>query len=178
MASAPQESAKNGMARPSESGLHDDKGQALVELALVVPLLTLIFVGAAEVGRIAYAAIEVNNAARAGVAYASQSHTTADDTNPSNLALIKLAATQEAPDVSGMTVSVSNSCSCATVPSTGPVTYTPITCLTALTTCPSPGRIMDTVQVNTTATIDTAFHFPGIPNSLTLRGQAIMNTEQ
>ena len=159
--------------------VHEDSGQALVELALVVPLLTLIFVGAAEVGRIAYAAIEVNNAARAAVAYASQSHTTADNTNPANLALIQLAATQEAPDVSGMTVAVSNSCSCATVPSTGSVTYTSIACgATALTSCPSPNRIMDTVQVNTSATIDTAFHFPGIPNSLTLRGQAIMNTVQ
>lgn len=172
MKSASRKSARR-RASTARHGLREDSGQALVELALVVPLLTLIFVGAAEVGRIAYAAIEVNNAARAGVAYASQGHTTAGD-KPN----IQLAATKEAPDVEGMTTDVSNTCSCATVPSTGPVTYTPIACPTALTTCPSPGRIMDTVQVNTTATIDTAFHFPGIPNSLTLRGQAIMNTVQ
>lgn len=173
MVSALEQSAGKGAALARRRNLRDDAGQALVELALVVPLLTLILVGAAEVGRIAYAAIEVNNAARAGVAYASQSHTAASDT-PN----ITLAATNEAPDVSGMTVTAANACSCATVPAGGGVSYTPITCSTALTSCTSPGRIMETVQVNTTATIDTAFHFPGIPNSLTLRGQAIMNTEQ
>lgn len=178
MALASAKFAKKGKASPLGCSMREDAGQALIELALVVPLLTLIFVGAAEVGRIAYAAIEVNNAARAGVAYASQTHTTADSTSTTNLALIQLAATQEAPDVQGMTVAVSNTCSCATVPSVGTVTYTPIACLTAKTTCPSPGRIMDTVQVNTTATIDTAFHFPGIPNTITLRGQASMNTEE
>ncbi|GGA61224.1 hypothetical protein GCM10011507_10900 [Edaphobacter acidisoli] len=142
-----------------------DAGQALVELALVVPLLTLLFVGAAEVGRIAYASIEVNNAARAGVAYASQSHTTASDT-----ANITLAATTEAPDVQGMTVSESNSCTCSD--------GTSITCVTAGSNCISPARINEFVQVNTTATISTSFHFPGIPSTLTLRGLAIMRTEQ
>lgn len=149
--------------------LREEAGQALIELALVVPLLTLIFVGALEVGRIAYAAIEVNNAARAGVAYASQTHTTAS-TDPSNLPNIQLAATTEAPDVTGMTVTVSNSCTCSD--------GTPITCATAGTACVSPAFNQVTVQVNTAATINTAFHFPGIPNSITLRGQAIMNTEQ
>lgn len=150
-------------------GLHEDAGQALVELALVIPLLTLILVGAAEVGRIAYAAIEVNNAARAGVAYAAQTHATATASDPTNMSYITLAATQEAPDVTGMTVTASDSCICSD--------GTSITCTTALTSCLSPARNIETVQVNTTATIDTAFHFPGIPNSITLNGQAIMTTE-
>ncbi len=144
--------------------LRGSAGQALVELAMVVPLLALIFVGAAEVGRIAYAAIEVNNAARAGVAYACQSHITASD-----VANITLAAQTEAPDVSGMTVTVSNSCSCSS--------GTAITCATTAN-CPSPYLILEAVQVNTTAKINTGFHFPGIPNTITLNGQAIMNTEQ
>lgn len=147
--------------------LHGDAGQALVELALVVPLLTLIFVGAAEVGRIAYAAIEVNNAARAGVAYASQGRAQAYD-GPG----ITRAAVLDAPDVSGLNVAPPTySCSCST-------TGAAISCATALTSCPSPGINVVTVQVNTSATINTGINFPGIPSSLTLRGQAIMNTEQ
>ena len=59
--------------------LRENSGQAFVELALVLPIFILLLVGAAEVGRLAYASIEVSNAARAGVAYAAQSHTTAQD---------------------------------------------------------------------------------------------------
>ena len=60
--------------------LRQDKGQAFVELALILPVFLLLLVGTAEVGRLTYASIEVSNAARAGVAYAAQSHTTAQDT--------------------------------------------------------------------------------------------------
>ena len=60
--------------------LREETGQALVELALVVPLFTVILFGAVEYGRLAYDAIEVTNAARAGAAYGAQNHVTAADT--------------------------------------------------------------------------------------------------
>ena len=161
------QSAKKAAPALQQRKLRGDAGQALVELALVVPLLTLIFIGAAEVGRIAYAAIEVNNAARAGVAYASQGHNQAAD-QPG----ITQAAMLDAPDVPGLTVAPPTySCSCST-------TGAAIPCATALTACPSPGINVVTVQVNTSATINTGINFPGIPSSITLNGQAIMNTEQ
>ena len=50
-----------------------------MELALVVPVFIALLLGAAEFARLAYAGIEVSNAARAGVAYGSQSSTTAAD---------------------------------------------------------------------------------------------------
>jgi hypothetical protein len=34
------------------------------------------------------------------------------------------------------------------------------------------------VKVTTTATVDTAFHFPALPASFTLRGSASMRAEQ
>ncbi len=75
-----------------------DNGQAFVELALVLPVFTLMLVGIAEVGRLAYASIEVNNAARAGVAYAAQTNTTAADATN-----ITLAAKQDAAILSLLT---------------------------------------------------------------------------
>jgi hypothetical protein len=54
---------------------------------------------------------------------------------------------------------------------------TAVTCANAGTTCLSPGRIIEAVQVNTTAPINTVFKFPGIPNSMTLRGYALMRVE-
>ena len=42
-----------------------ERGSALVELALTMPILILLFVGAAEFASLSYASIEVSNAARA-----------------------------------------------------------------------------------------------------------------
>jgi Flp pilus assembly protein TadG len=84
--------------RPSEvfmfshrTTIRDEMGQAFVELAIVLPVAILLLVGAAEIGRLAFASIEVSNAARAGVAYGAQSHVTASD-----IAGIQTAATLQA----------------------------------------------------------------------------------
>ena len=141
-------------------------------------MLLLIIVGAAELGRLAYAAIEVNNAARAGVAYAAQSHTTANDTSSIQLAATKEAATQDAADIGGLTVTVSQSCSCE---SSAGVMTSFASCdktVTNLTTCPSPSRIVEYVQVQTSASVNTLFHLPGIPNTVTMQGNANMRVEQ
>lgn len=147
------------------SNLRNDWGQAFVELALILPLCLLLLVGAAELGRLAYASIEVSNAARAGVAYGAQSHITASD-----IAGIQLAATQDAPDVSSLSATATISCTCTD--------GTTITCSDGATRCASPARVLEYVKVNTTAPIDTVFHLPAIPNSVTMRGQAIMRVEQ
>jgi Flp pilus assembly protein TadG len=145
--------------------LRNDHGQAFVELALILPLFLLLLVGAAELGRLAYASIEVSNAARAGVAYGAQSHFTA-----SNITGIQLAATQDAPDVPSLTATATISCTCTD--------GTTVTCSDAGSRCISPARILEYVTVNTAAPVDTVFHLPAIPNSVTMRGQAIMRVEQ
>jgi hypothetical protein len=122
---------------------------------------------------LAYASIEVSNAARAGVAYAAQNHTTAQDS-----ANIQLAATNDAPEVSSLTAATSQSCACES--STGVMgalgSCTAIS--TAAGSCPSPSRIVLYVQVTTSAPVNTIFHFPGIPSTVTLRGFASMRAEQ
>jgi Flp pilus assembly protein TadG len=144
----------------------DDSGQALIELALIVPIFTLLLVGAAEFGRLAYVSIEVADAARAGAAFGSQNHITASDTTN-----IVAAAKQDAPDVPVMTATTSDSCSCSD--------GTSITCATAGTSCVSNGaRIIESVQVNTAATVDMGLHYPGLGSTFTLHGQAIMTVEQ
>jgi Flp pilus assembly protein TadG len=154
--------------------VRDDIGQALVELALVLPMFILLIVGGAEVGRLAYADIEISNAARAGVAYAMQSHAYAADN-----AGIAAAAKQDAPNIPGLVVDNPAILTCYCETSAG-VTTAFTSCakdVANTTTCPSPSVIVEYVQVNTSATIDTAFHFPGIPNTLTLRGKAVMRVE-
>jgi Flp pilus assembly protein TadG len=138
-----------------------------------LPVFLLLLLGAVEIGRLAYASIEVGNAARAGASYAAQNHTTASDTTN-----ISLAATQEAPNITSLTATTSYSCSCESVSGTVTTLSSCSNTVTNLTTCPSPSRIVETVQVNTSASVDTAFHFPAIPNSVTMQGQAIMRVEQ
>jgi Flp pilus assembly protein TadG len=145
--------------------IRDGIGQAFVELALVLPIFILLLVGAAEVGRLAYASIEVSNAARAGVAYGSQNHTTASDT-----ANIQLAAAKDAPNITTLTAIATQVCSCSN--------GTSITCANAGTTCVGPAHIIEYVQVTTSAPVNTLFHFPGIASTVTFRGYAIMRVEQ
>jgi Flp pilus assembly protein TadG len=152
-----------------------DKGQAFVELALVLPVFMMLLVGVVVVGRLAYASIEVSNAARAGAAYAAQTSTTAaDSTN------ITLAAKQDGSNIisSDLTVTPTYSCSCES--NTGTIASLN-SCSSAdanLTTCGGTSRIVVVVQVNTSAPVGTLFHLPGIPSTVTLRGQAIMKVQQ
>jgi Flp pilus assembly protein TadG len=153
--------------------VRDDMGQAFVELALVLPILLLLLVGGVEVGRLAYADIEVSNAARAGVAYGMQSGTFASDSTG-----IINAAKQDAPNISNLAVDPPTlTCYCETTAGVA----TAASCATITTnagSCPSPSLIVEYVQVNTWAQIDTAFHFPGIPSQVTLRGKAIMRVQR
>ena len=136
-------------------------GGALVELALVVPVFTVLLVGAAEFARLAYAGIEVSNAARAGVAYGSQSSTTASD-----ITGMQTAATNDSPNVSGLSATATEFWSCSNAPCTQ--SSTPPTCTG------TGNHLLNYVQVRTTATVDPLIHVPGLPTTYTLRGLAIM----
>lgn len=46
--------------------IHNQKGQAMVEMALLLPILLLLFMGIFEFGRVMNAYLVVNNAAREG----------------------------------------------------------------------------------------------------------------
>ena len=168
--------------------LRGDRGSAFVELGLLAPLFVLMLIAGAEFGRMAYAAIEVSNAARAGVAYGAQNHATATQTGTiasgTNDA-IDQTAVNEASNISDVTATSSTSCICQTVnTATGAVTTTSISCGTAGTTCgesTTSGKVnivVEYVQVNTQAQVKTMFRYPGIPRSFSLNGFAQMRVQQ
>jgi Flp pilus assembly protein TadG len=159
------------------AAIRSDIGQSFIELALVLPIFVLLLVGAGEFGRLAYYGIEVSNAARAGVAYGAQNHITASDNIGMQLAatndgsnVVGLAATCPGSSVNGLCAVATQSCTCSN--------GTAITCANAGTTCISPARILEFVQVNTTALVDPLIYLPGLPRSYTLNGQAVMRVEQ
>ncbi|MGO8720236.1 MAG: TadE/TadG family type IV pilus assembly protein [Acidobacteriaceae bacterium] len=159
---------RRGCMPAPRAGMRNDVGQALVELALVFPIFILLLIGAAEFGRLAYAAIEVTNAARAGVAYGAQSHITASDYTG-----MQTAATRDSANLTGVTATATNFCACSSAPSTQ------VSCTTVIASCsPAPLHSLEYVQVNTSATVDPLFYYPGLPKTFTLTGQAIMRVEQ
>lgn len=140
----------------------NESGQSLIEAALAVSLCGTLMLGAAEFGRLAYAGIEISDAARAGVEYGSQSHATAaDNTN------MQVAASSSAPDVSNLTTTATHFCKCADGTSS--------TCVT--TDCVG-SRIIEYVQVNTSANVSPLIYVPGLPKTYAISGLAVMRVVQ
>ncbi len=135
-----------------------EHGQALVETALTIPLLLLLLLGAAELARVAYAAIEISNAARAAVQYAAQSEGNMNDTPG-----ITTAAQNDAANLTGVmvTVSLGNSCSDSS-------TYNALTkgCTGTF------GQLLPNVTVTTSVNFDPLLYMPYLPNTIALHGQA------
>lgn len=149
-----------------------ETGQALIELAISLPLLLLLLLGAAEFGRMAYMAIEVADAAKAAAQYGAQDATTAEDTNG-----ILLAAQKNAPYVSNYCTSFNatvspdpkNFCTCMTSGTPNPTTPSSAAC-----TASCAGYIVHVVQVTTTASCSPIFHATGFSAAnITLNGSAV-----
>lgn len=79
----------------------------MAELVIISPLLLLLLLGLMQAGAAGNFAIAVGNAARAGVQYGAQNHTTAAD-----IAGMQTAATDDA-GVAGVTAVASYFCQCA-----------------------------------------------------------------
>lgn len=135
-----------------------EDGQALVETALSVMLLLSLFLGAAEFGSSIYAAIEVSDAARAGVNYGVQSRADAVDTTG-----ISAIAAADAPSLSGLQTTSSVSCICSDGTASS-CNYT--------SDCSS-SHVETILTVNTQATFTPSFRVPGLNMSFTLKGKAV-----
>ena len=147
-------------------------GQALIELAFIVPLLLTLTLGVIEIGRYAYIAILIGNAARAGAAYGSQSKQHADDpTGIANAAKYDFSGSTSGTSDNGLdtsTLSVSSAVSCG-CDSAG--TITTFGCTTTTNpnagTCAA-GRWVVVVSVTASGTFNALFSYPGIPSSITV----------
>ncbi len=61
---------------------HRPRGQSLVELALILPVMMLLFAGALDLGRVFYSQITIENAAKEGALEAARNPTSFDNTKP------------------------------------------------------------------------------------------------
>jgi Flp pilus assembly protein TadG len=143
-----------------------DRGAALVELAVALPLIVLLLIGTIDFARVFYYAIELTNAARAATQYAASLSIRPDDA-----AGIRAAAQSAAPNISPVIVTLDpvtpSRCWCATddgMTFSGPVVC-PVSCI-------SPQHLMQTIKVDVSITFRLISPFPGIPNNLTLHRSA------
>ena len=116
-----------------------DRGQALVELALIAPILIILMLGVIDYGRVYFAYVSVTNGARVGADYAAIGPTQAADT-----AAIKAAALGDTGDLLNQS------------PTNPDVTVT--------TANDSQGRLY--ADVTMTYTFSTLFPWPGLPTSI------------
>jgi Flp pilus assembly protein TadG len=164
--------------------LLSQSGQALVEVALTLPLLLLLLMGVIELGRYAYISILVGNSARAGAAYGAQSGGTSGDT-----AGITLAAKNDFQNngqkLSKLTVNSVVSCGCDNA-GTLTVDYTSSPdCSDAtnpalgatIAACVPGGHWVAMVAVTSSGTFNSIFNAFGIPTSITLSKTATMRVQ-
>lgn len=162
----------------------DNRGAALVELALTTPLFLIMILGATELGRMAYYGIEVENAARAGASYGAVNMGNAFD-----YATVQQAAKNDAPDLPGLVATASTACVCETVDtSTGTPSYNPSTgTVSCSSSAVSDGactgasntttlNTIEYVTVSTQAQVKSLFQLPGLPSVFTLYGYSQMRT--
>jgi Flp pilus assembly protein TadG len=149
-------------------------GQAMVELAIALPVLLLLAVGVIEMGRYMYIGILVGNAARAGAAYGARNLSNCcETTTPTG---IQRAADNDyqsnGQSVGGLTVSSVVTCGCdsgGTIASDTTGNCFPST----PPSCPS-GNWVVTVHVTASGSFSALLKYPGIPSPLAISRTASM----
>jgi Flp pilus assembly protein TadG len=150
----------------SQAGVRrlSERGIAVTEMALLVPLLLLLAIGVAEFGRVFYTAITLSHAARAGVQYGAQNNAKSGDFS----GMVK-AAQDEAKDLGLGVISASGErfCRCPD--------GTVVNCLTG--TCAGIGAPEIYVRVTTQTTFTTLASYPGVPSSVALTRVAVLRAQ-
>jgi Flp pilus assembly protein TadG len=136
--------------------LRCERGVAMIEFALFLPILAFLFVGVVDYALEIQQTLQIQEAASAGAAYG------AIPGNQKSVTGMQTAAQNAASGVSGFSATASDIFAC----SPGG------TAVTSATSCSGYGTPIEYVQVKTSATIPALLAYPGMPSSLTLHGSA------
>ena len=137
------------------------RGIALIEFAIITPLMLLLVAAVVDYTLLMRAAIAVGDAARAGAEFGSIS-----TTNASNLSGMQTAALNAAPDSPGMTASAAKVCSCSN--------GSTVNCSGG--TCPN-GPVRTYVQVTVQTTVSPIFSYPQLGDSGAVIATATMRAQ-
>ncbi|MEO5589049.1 MAG: TadE/TadG family type IV pilus assembly protein [Gemmatimonadaceae bacterium] len=149
------------VARRLKAFVPSELGGAMVELAVVLPVLILIAIGVMDYGRVYAASVAISNAARAGAEYASQT-----PANSGDQTAVKQFTAQEGAEA-GLVIAnvVSNRvCRCSG-------SATQINCVTG--TCGGYGAVQQFEEVIATRAVPLLLRYPGLPASITISRTAV-----
>lgn len=149
-----------------------ERGAALVEFALVLPLLIALLVGIIEIGRLTYFAIQVANAAHAGAQYGALGFPNAASGN------MQVVATKDGQNSISST-SAQYVCACWN-PATGSETPSVPSLAGCGSSCSTGGHLVTYAQVSATGTLHALFNygFLGLPNQWTVTRVATIRVTQ
>lgn len=154
MRRAEAEAGRSSRRRPRRS---DARGQAVVELALAMPMLALMLLAGVEMGRLFVAYLSLTDAARAGVQYGILNNT--------NTTGMQTIALNDVVGVKSPSATATRFCQCASGAS-----------VSCAGTC-SVGSVLLYVQVNVTAQFTTLTSYPGIPSPVAMSATAAMRVQ-
>ena len=146
------------------AGGRSSAGQAIIELAFLLPLFVLLFLGVFDFGRVFYHAIALAHAARAGAQYGAQNLGTAAD-----IAGMEQAAKDAAADDLGPITVNPPPRQYFQCGNEGP-TPTQVPCSDG-----NPPKVF--VEVTVQETFQTIYNYPGIPHTVNLNRTAVMRAQ-
>jgi Flp pilus assembly pilin Flp len=150
--------------------LREDTGASLIEVSLILGILApAMLMGTAGAAGFVYASIEVSNAAHAGAAYAAEYYIANSNTALPTSSQVTSAVQNDAPELTavlkpGTSISVTMATGC-----TGGAATTG----NSIPSCSS--GVLPYVQVTTQATVAPLTAFSGLPSSITMSSQAVIN---
>jgi hypothetical protein len=173
--------ASSEMVRQSHKA---DRGQALLEVGLALPLLCLLSVGIVEVGRAARMSMVLTNAATAGAQYGALSSVNAGSNPPTGIQSAALCDANggnwgacSSGILTSSNITIHHGCRCddgtglsCELPMPADGTCSTISCGTEPT--------VECIQVLTTATYPALFPWPGLPGSYQSNGNSVMRVQQ
>lgn len=137
--------------------VRNTEGSSFIELALLLPFLFFLFVGAVDLGRLYFMCVEVAGAAQAGALYGVQ--------NPSDTSGMQTAASAGASSLSGITTTASYGCECSDGSSVTASCGTTPSCTY---------NYVNYVDVSSSVQYTPIFNYPGLPSNMTLTRETRM----
>lgn len=145
------------------------RGNAIIEFAILAPLLIVLTLGTIELGRYAYFAILVSNAAQAGAAYGAQNNGTATDTAGIAAAIAQDASPHPIASVTANPAPFTEfGCWDSTNAQLATPFPAPTSSSTGLAACSGTATSVSYLSVSAQGTLVPLFHLPFLPGSITV----------
>ena len=129
-----------------------ERGGAMVELAVVLPVLILLAIGVMDYGRVFFTSITVANAARAGAEWGAQNQANSVKTSD-----LENFAKLDGTEAGTLVVTSSRTCKCGA---------TVVACSTA--SCAGYGVPRVFIAVTVTKDVALLIKYPGLPTTVTI----------